>query len=1154
MSQLKSGDIVETVLKDRESRSEPLKLRQLAQMVQPLWSDAQIKDFVNSFRDLPVYKLFHAFPESGHKLGLLLDAALIIVYKKTESSKKVHLLYDGRYDDRLENVPDLRKVFVVLGPREQFWSMEETDNDKPRLFVANREQYKPLSTILQLEVEEPDPKNVAELKAFFERCRLPQGTRVKISVVCVSVPSQKTVYSAKYTFGSGQPDRVFDIQARPGPDYNFVFKMLPQKEVQRKVSPPQEPTPAADPKCKSLFYKNRSCATRFGRYGLNLAYDLGLLTYSDLARMSAELGDTVATFSAHCDEKMHLRILVYNDNFGDPISLVVDCKNEKPERSIEFFEAVESRRKLLEKKRLAVMQPLWSKLKLKSLQRTKYQSLLQFSKTYIKKQKILFYDETDNFMHNFKFLFAMYIYSKSKKGMCRIPLILDPSNKIISMQTPEFCIINLFPYVKCNKDTEFISLVQDGSVKISHRWLTLKKRIEPGGPTAFERCVRHSELLSKQLLRQWDLLRCLFLENFSFDVSATSVPSLARLSYDAVESKLAFARGPLGQGREKLKLPYDELLRSFNYGGFTFSMRGKLNCGETLNTKSEHTAKEIAQYDIVSCYGYSAMTHFAPGKFCKAFFTQEFLKQLGQDPQFSACPSELVKTDGDRWKTFEFRAAYFTLWKLLSTENKNIRTVYSNFSSFGVFNINKFILDLAVVFEDGSMKMFNFDSIYSHGCESCPLISRYINNTPFHALRIKTLKRDAAINNWVKNSGLPNVEYRVYTDCHHQEYSTSALKKSFRDISELKSLQQRCPTAKKLTQEQLLAWLTLNATEKDYTYLAWVRGDVSKCDGCLTPLASPSLKQSQSGCQLGSSTGDKPVLLTRSYLEFLISKCNFQVSSIDAIFFFGTDPKAQELYLNLATARSQTSDPVVSDFFKTVTNYSVGFYGRNSIKTKAKCTLTNRLPRKSKVRVHQIVSSLGVKDFKNGPMLFVYKMQRTLCTANYAGYLPFHVTVIENGKLRLVEFITFLQRHLYPDSFKLLYSNIDSVHLAFGRHLWSELVPPDKYENFSKELSHFLSDLKTPGKFVLDWTVAEKFMYVTAKTKNYAIVSGGFEKNKWSGVSNLHPLEAYFHSCQLLESGTCLTQERRTNVLQSTETEIKKMFFKPVGKLQCIKK
>ena len=1132
---------------DAGSRFLPFQLQDLARLARPLWSDSQVSNFVSAFPKLGVQRLFEMYPESGHKLGLLLDTALIIVYKKTSSARNVYLLYDGRFDDRLENVADLKTLFVILGPSEQLWSVGSMDNFKPRLVVTGLRQYKPLSQLLQLESDKPDPKNVVELRAFFDAHRLPPDTQVNVHVVCASVPCQPTIYSAKLSFGSKNPARVIDVQARTGKDYNFIFKSQPPESVKIKRKVEAEPEPTG--RRENVFYKNRSCAMRLSRFGLNLAYDLGLLSLSELARASEDLSQTVATLSAHFDEKKHLRLLVYDDCAGDPIALALNCKDERPEQSLAFFDKIYSRRRVLVQRRQDILTPLLDKLRNGRLENTKYALALSTLERHVQKQKIIFYDERDVFLHSFKFLLGNYVQSKKKNGLCRVPLQFGASKELVAMQTPEFCILNLFSYVEATRDETFRKLFEHRPVRILHRWAGLRKRSVPGGPTALDLCLEHSRLLAQQLQLQYQNLRKTFMDCLSYDICVWNAPSLAKLSFEAVEGRLARLKGPLGQGREKLKEPYDVFLRSSNRGGFVYSVQDRLSCGQLLHRQSDYTAKKICQYDIVSCYGFSAMTRLLPDKFCVGFFTQEFLQRAGSEVKLSVAPGVLVKTDGERCETFEFRAAYLTLCRLLeSGESRDVRTVYSNFSPFGVLTIKKHVLDLAVTFDDGSLKMFNFDSIYSHGCESCPLLSRYISDAPLHVLRMKTLKRDATIRRWMSGSGLPDVTYDVITDCHHPDYGPSNLKKVFGTVSALEQLKQTCPKPKILTGEQLCDWLKLNQDKTDYTYLAWVRGSVSGGGDSLTPLALPPSQPSNSNYTLLSSTESVPVLLSREYLEFLNQNCNFQVSGIDAILFFGTDRRANDVYKSLVTARSETPDPVTSDLVKKITNFSVGFYGINVNSPKARYTLTNRLPRKSSVRTHQIVSDFGVKDWRDGPLLYVYKIQRNRRSVKSGGYLPLHVAVIEHGKLRLIEFFCFLQEHLRPYSFKLLYSNIDSFHIAFGQREWSMLVPPEKYQTFASKLASFVAAEKVAGMFNLDWSVTEKFMYVTARTRNYAVVAAGFEKTKWSGVRDIHPLEAYFKSCELLESGTSVTQERRTNKIQNTETEIKKMFCKPANK------
>ncbi len=89
----------------------------------------------------------------------------------------------------------------------------------------------------------------------------------------------------------------------------------------------------------------------------------------------------------------------------------------------------------------------------------------------------------------------------------------------------------------------------------------------------------------------------------------------------------------------------------------------------------------------------------------------------------------LSKTDTYvRHKSFEFRAVYYTLANL-QPQHANIRTVYSNFSPMGLFYVDKYPADLVIVYNDGSVDLYQFDGHYVHGCgQGCAQMKqRYVD-------------------------------------------------------------------------------------------------------------------------------------------------------------------------------------------------------------------------------------------------------------------------------------------------------------------------------------------------------------------------------------------------------------------------------------------
>jgi len=1119
----------------------PLSLYKLAKLVQPHWSDDTIKDIVEAFPDLNVYKLFQLYPHTCRRIGVLFEAALVIVHNKNPKGKKVvDLICDCRFDDRLKNIKNLKTFYLELGPELQLWHYNEMDMSRVLPLHVPNHIYRPLHELLEIDRTLPDPKNLSELEHFMETCGLSNKVQVNVSIVGVKFPKRSIGLATELNWGPRDPVKTFNVEARPGKNYDLIYRMTPTPKLKvEKVcqSEERETSPAEKP--DNIFTKNRSCPIKLGRFGLNLAYDLGLLNLAELQDVSCRLGKTVAFFDAHHDTDNHLRILVYRDMFdGGDLVLAVDCEMKNDNDIATFFDQVEKRRHLLVTERKQILQPLFEKLNGKSAKGTKYHFCQRTLEDYIKKQKIFFYDGTDRFMHGFKFLFGKYAHKMSKNDLCRVPLVVGPFNDVLGLSTPNFCILNLSYYVNAEKDPLFRAAVEKKQVKLYHHWKKLKmeKYLEPSRP------------FLDLLLQVWSNFREIFMYYFSYDVFMNNSPSLAKLSFEAVEFKLCLLKGPLAQGKEKCKKMYQDLLTLNNRGGFTYSICDKLDSGQRLDEEEKgYKAKLICEYDVVSCYGYSSARHLLPDKFCVGFFTNPFLQSNFKNEPLTTPDHLLVKTDGSRWKSFEFRAAFFTLHKLMSSGRK-IQSVYSNFSPLGPFQVGKHFLDLAVVFDDGSLSLWNFDSNYSHGCSQCPVLKRYINDNALHNLRWRATLRDSAINGWLKHCNFENSTYVVVTDCHHSDYLPANLKKAFRDVQELKGLSQSCPETNKLDTESLLNWLDRNAQSTDYTYLAWVRGCVEGNDR-ICPIALDPPPNKSTGHTLASSVGDRPLLVTRSYLEFLRRECQFKVSAVEAVLFFGTDDKANGLFQTLTLDRCNSEDPMVNDLLKKIVNFSVGFYGQSGLKSAPKFVLTNRFPKTSPHVSHRLESNHGVRDW-NKLVLFVYKRNKVMVKQRYSGYFPFHITVIENGKLRLLEFLHLLQTYLEPGSFKLLYSNIDSCHLAFAETDVLKLIAPHKCHQFARLWAEFVSQDKIAGKFVIDWAFDDVcgFKYVTARTQNYAVLSGTFGKKKFSGINSYSEEECYHLSCKLLEHGVRILQQRRTDKINSLDTETKSLYFNPVEK------
>ena len=1104
-----------------------------------------LEEVVGDKGSVSLYDYFSAYPENARDLSFLVREPFILVLKEKDSSRKVKLIADCRFDERLSAVT--RAAYhVVLNSRHQLWTIRRMGSRLPPLQVHNANQFRPLWEILGLEKVAENPKSLAELKLFFIHSALPRDLLVKVYIFSFSFLGKNATYSNELHFGNESAKVKITILARPGQNYDLVYKEIRKKTAKSSPRPKKNSNQSFHPKLAppSPFSRNRSCGMKIFCKALNLALDLGLVTPLEMGEISNQLGRTAAFLVCQNDESDNLRNLMYMDLDSLPCFVEVDSSEETTEIMNSFYKNVFDRRNLLAKKREAILAPLLGKLsQVNCLESSLYLNCQKQLKECIKRQFVVLYCTTDIDLHNLKYGFGKYMLNSSKQRLCRVELQMDAANSLVALKTGMFCILNLAAYIDSRKNAEFLKALETGS-KIGR------------GPRSQEACLKGAEDLAARVLQMWQKLGYFFLDLFDFDVYSIPLQSLSCLSLQAVHSKIASLEGPFGRAIEKLKPYYNEILRNYSRGGFLYSATRTFAYGQPLDIGATRLAKCAVEYDINSSYGFIASTASLPGGFGVGYLNAELRNPVmpGAQKHSNAEPPDLlVQMDGNRCLSFEFRAVYYTLWKIEEAVSQdtqdprgNIRSVYSNFHAKGIFQIKKCILDLVVVYQDGSLQLFNFDSIFSHACDSCPLIGAYVSNLPHHVLRMKALRRDATINDWVRQRGLPSATYSVLTDCHHKEYSVARLRAAFRNIPALKSLKQIFPNQARLSTAEMVAWLKSKVCWRNFTYLVLARGR-NVAGTPVTPILTYPKGGLKSGQRLCTETGQENVLFSRDYFEHLLTEHSFVVDRIDMVLFFAANPSANKLYSRLVEDRHSSTDPVRTDLLKKIINHSIGFFGRNELKhSRPKFFLTNKLPFLAQTKTHQLNAALGVREYSDGDLLFVYQRARTT-TGNQKinNALHLFLAIIETGKLRLIRFINFLQEFLPPDSFRVCFVNTDSLHVIFSEADWNHLVPEERRDEFLKMKAGFISEKKIGGMFKLEWEAGPGFRYVTAALQNFAVLAPNLQTSKWSGINNVDAETTYAKSCQLLEIAVKIDQDRRTNKALDTQVQTKTFTLAP---------
>ena len=239
-------------------------------------------------------------------------------------------------------------------------------------------------------------------------------------------------------------------------------------------------------------------------------------------------------------------------------------------------------------------------------------------------------------------------------------------------------------------------------------------------------------------------------------------------------------------------------------------------------------------------------------------------------------------------------------------------------------------------------------------------------------------------------------------------------------------------------------------------------------------------------------------------------------------------------------------------WIKRLVNLSCGFFGVQSGGKQFKFILTNTLPRTYHFSRHRVDVNF-VKDLNGGedsPGQY-FLLETTHCSSKFQrkNALAVFVTVVETGKLRLVQIIQFIARHLSPQNWSLVYSNIDNLIIAVrrGASLDESILATaekTKVENYLAEKPRYLVNhpgQAQPGIAKLEWLCnVPNWEFITIGTQHYALVIDNEEKDvhKSSGWASLSNCQAFDCAYQIMfgNSPVVIPQMRRVHKLASMET------------------
>lgn len=957
------------------------------------------------------------------------------------------------------------------------------------------------------------------------------------------------------------------------------------------------------------YQSNCASAVSVQHSGLNLLHDLGLTTLEERAHLSQELALTCSSLYVFLDEQHHLRHITYYDreeSFSAAVPCfeadnvktedMTDkqydynekCRDEACQIMMDFWQKVWQRRLYWVEKRTALLQPWISGLQALlafpsgfTLTSPVLRCLKDLKKTTMM-HHVVMYSKEDSHLHAIKFFLSHYAHQTFKH--CRgVSIKAQSDDTLAKLSISGLTIVNAYIYFYCNKDSDFFSKLwnpwkgpQPCDVVISHAVQSFKKqpRVNTGlgicGVGAY--CNERGLIFARYICQNWQTFGQFLLDTFEFEVfGQATLPSASYLAFQCIWSLYAQKAGPFVQSLERCKPYYEHLLRQSSRGGFMFSAETLLAQGDALFPKGTDDAKAdaITEYDLISAYGVSAASSHLPSGFCTGFKRVDEQESLGVN-----------KLDHRaRHKSFEFMAVYQTIHDL-TRQGWQIQSLYHNYSPLGVFTLGKYNLDLVVVSATGDWMFYNMDSHFVHSCPVCPSANkRFIGKQTHEQVREKSMLRDVAIRAWVDGInaiGRVRAQYIVIYDCHTAGYLPGTLQRSFQTDSTLASLVQGykiIDASGSFFTPKTFQQNILRHPQSDYTFIARARVCIKPETALQDPLQFGPLiiypNDASSGvggnhndkigddvaCVLQKSSSQRldwkgTIALTRDYYQWLdatFSDC-FHLEQLEWVLFYKTEPTLNDIYQSMVQLRAKTTDAALVSFIKRLINLSCGFFGaRASQRNKTTYRLVNKMPKNYAFYRHSADAQRGV-DLDNDTYFLLEtkpfpKIPREPLPSKSA--LAIFFTVVETGKLRLVQILHFLWRHLQSGHYRLLYSNIDNVILALAGPDLNAVVDPRRRDDFDAHVDEFIArpGEKTPGMAELKWTrsgLDSEWQFITIRIQHYCLKANREQDNlhKTSGWSNISTDRAFASALDILQGrGAIVPQIRRIHKIEGMSTQ-----------------
>jgi len=805
---------------------------------------------------------------------------------------------------------------------------------------------------------------------------------------------------------------------------------------------------------------NRRSSMSVIENGLNLAYRLGVLTQEEFLDHGYWQSCFNGFLFCKLEHSTTITCMSYVD-FEDSRSLVIS--SDKDWHSM--FQYIQERCKRIAEIRRQALEDVLERLRphgqkpVRSKFKQAYDDLILHSK----QGKVYVYEASDSLMHALKLPLANYLLATEGKRFTSIWMRLSSDNSLVGLTYKYLSIVNFGAILPLEDGPTANYCYLEKLWSSMQDWNPFDSNSQPARcPYNYQEDPLH--FCHEYARSLWNCLQNFaqhLLHNFSLDINTAkyvSLPAISNQIFWNAYHKLS-PMGFLAHPVEKSMPANDVTLREFCHGGYTFSSHTEIHANQPIPLDdcggTGENAQSLMSFDLNASYGYAATKMRAPGGFGSTW-------RFGSRQETS-----------QRYRFFEFRAVFYTIYKWQQSTHKKLTGAYHNFGSLGIFSVGKFPIDLVGFFDDGSIELYQFDGAFCHGCRSssnprCPDLTHYADGKSRQELEDRTAERDRIVLDWV--GGDQRFSLNIVTDCCNPEYFVTALNFYFDTIPELNQLIQGYSSIDGTIGPHLDSNLTFVAVAE----VKCQPTSVHEAHNFQGPLFTSDSKE---------MIWHGRVLLTRDYLSYLCTNFAVEIGPIEWVVFYKVDRVIPLVYQHLLELRNNPSKNVAR-FYKQAVNLSCGYFGSNPNKKAIKGTrLVAKVPRHFSYDNAKIVTidEFGenttypqeVTYHKNFNIVFVVHTytnsnllqinDKTCPPKPSLKSLPLFATIIEFGKMRLNQVFHFYSKHIPRSKLKVVYAHIDStIIVVASKELKDSARDPEAFQR--QWLEEFYSpEIKIPG-------------------------------------------------------------------------------------------